>query len=51
MWSLDLSFIQGLMFGIEYYEDMEEDLFYVVMDVGFLRFLYIRYTGEVQEVE
>jgi len=46
MWTLDLSFIKGVMFGIEYYEDLEDEMFYVVFDLGILRLLYIRYTGE-----
>lgn len=49
MWTINLAFIKGLMFGIEYYEDVEEDMFYVVVDVGCIRCMYIRYSGEVTE--
>jgi len=45
-WSLDLSFIKGLMFGIEYWEDDEDNFFYIVLDVGFLRFVYTRDMSE-----
>ena len=40
---LSLQIIRGLMFGVEYHE--EDDAFYVVLDVGFLRFLLIKGTS------
>lgn len=46
MWSLDLGFIKGCMFGIEYYEDEDNDLFFVVLDVGCIRVMYIKYNGD-----
>lgn len=48
MVTIDISFIKGIMFGMEYYEDLEEELFFVVLDLGILRFLYVRYTVEVE---
>ena len=47
MWGIDVSLIKGLMFGIEYAEDPEEQMFYVVVDVGFFRFLYL--SGPAEE--
>lgn len=46
MWSLNIRLIKGCMFGIEYGEDPEEHLFYIVLDLGILRFLYTKYSGE-----
>lgn len=40
-----IQLIKGLMFGIEYHED--DQALYIVLDIGFLRFLFIK--GEVLE--
>jgi hypothetical protein len=45
-WAIDLMIIRGLMFGIEYYTDWDEKLFFIIVDVGPLRFIY---TKEMEE--
>lgn len=44
-WGISAQLIKGLMFGIEYAEDDEEGFFYIVFDIGFIRFLYFN-NGE-----
>jgi hypothetical protein len=44
MWQLSLQFIKGFMVGMEYVE--EEDLFFVMLDLGFIRLMYVRATAE-----
>lgn len=45
-WSLTLSFIKGLMFGLEYCDDVEEGFFYICLDLGVIRLLYARDYNE-----
>jgi len=49
-WAISAQLIKGLMFGVEYHEeDVEEgNIFYVVLDLGIFRLMYIRGT-EISE--
>lgn len=46
--ALTISLITGLMFGLEY-DTMPDDVFCVVLDVGFIRFAFYRGPAEAFE--
>lgn len=39
MWLVDFEFIKGLVFGLEYGEIEEEDLFYICIHIGLIRII------------
>lgn len=47
--ALTVSIIRGLMFGLEYSDDVDDGVFCVVLDLGLLRFCYYRGPEEAFE--
>lgn len=48
--AITLGLVKGLMFGIEY-DEMDDGVFYVVLDLGIFRFCYYKAPPDYQEEE